>query len=545
MLKEKPSDYEKEILGEHTIKFIQFLDALPLPALLINLQGKVIHVNNNAAELVKPLAGDIIGTVIPHCRPDESTLVWEIKTKHKPIKLEFRIFPLDFGNIKLLCLLKIESIHQKKSYRSSDSLFNLLFEHSNDGIAIFDRNMYLIEWNRAMERVTGFTAKEVIGKSLRDIAAVLFPSTITSVNSTDPLKNISPDRIPKTIEELIEQGTFEEVDKEIRDKSGSEHTIRYRIFPVFWDGDVFPGVLVHDVTELKITEEVLKASELRFRTLIEAMGEGTLAMDNHQNILFVNPVVESVLGMEHGELVGKKVSEFLDAENEALLTRQSRLVTRGITNRFEMEILDNHRNRHTLQVTLSPWKGADDRIRGSIAVFIDITERKVEEERLRFTSTHDEVTNIFNRNYFEEEKNRLRVSRRYPVSVIMIDMDEMKVVNDTYGHRAGDDLLRKFSSIGKQIFRADDVFARIGGDEFAVFLPGTSEKVAKTVVERLKRTFIEHNVEFPDSQILFSVGSATAQTPDELEDAIRRADNRMYREKRQKREANESQKRNR
>ena len=153
---------------------------------------------------------------------------------------------------------------------------------------------------------------------------------------------------------------------------------------------------------------------------------------------------------------------------------------------------------------------------------------------MRFSSSHDEFTQLYNRNYYEEEIARLKAGRRYPVSVVIVDMDELKSVNDSLGHSAGDLMLKNFGAIAHRIFRGEDVVARIGGDEFAVLLPETERLTAHAIVDRLREAVVQHNAANPEQKIFFSVGTATAKSADDLDDAIRRADNRMYREKRQK-----------
>ncbi len=137
-----------------------------------------------------------------------------------------------------------------------------------------------------------------------------------------------------------------------------------------------------------------------------------------------------------------------------------------------------------------------------------------------------------------KKKNPLKAGRRYPVSVVIIDMDDFKIVNDTLGHSEGDRLLQEFGTICRQIFRGEDVVARIGGDEFAVILPETDKPAVRSVLERLQEAINRHNVTKPESPISFSAGIGTAKSAGELEDTFRRADNRMYREKKLKKTNN-------
>ncbi|MCK5566485.1 MAG: GGDEF domain-containing protein, partial [Actinomycetia bacterium] len=159
-------------------------------------------------------------------------------------------------------------------------------------------------------------------------------------------------------------------------------------------------------------------------------------------------------------------------------------------------------------------------------------ERLKAEEQLQFMSFHDYLTGIYNRTYFEEELSRLQKSRDFPISIISLDIDGLKIVNDTLGHLAGDDLLKSCVSIVKKAIRISDVFARIGGDEFAVILPRTGYNTGKHIISRIKEEIIKYN--FGKNNIPLSIPSGIASAymnSDSLIDTYKRADTAMYNEK--------------
>ena len=160
----------------------------------------------------------------------------------------------------------------------------------------------------------------------------------------------------------------------------------------------------------------------------------------------------------------------------------------------------------------------------------DITGQKRAEENLHYISIHDSLTGVFNRFYADAEIARLATSRLRPVSVIVIDLNDMKKVNDKYGHAAGDLYIKNTAAILKQTFRPEDMIARVGGDEFLILLPLVDEEVCRQALARLveKIEFFNTSAETPMS---LSAGSATAQVGDNLQECIREADRRMYREK--------------
>lgn len=161
----------------------------------------------------------------------------------------------------------------------------------------------------------------------------------------------------------------------------------------------------------------------------------------------------------------------------------------------------------------------------------DITEHKRVEEKLQYLGTHDELTGLFNRAYFEVELERLAGGRHFPVSVVMADVDGLKKVNDLHGHAAGDRMLRQAATVLLETFRAEDVVARIGGDEFAVLLPLTDRHIVAELLKRIASSQEVVNCSGSDCVVSLSLGSATVRKGESLTKAIHRADMQMYQHK--------------
>ncbi len=154
-------------------------------------------------------------------------------------------------------------------------------------------------------------------------------------------------------------------------------------------------------------------------------------------------------------------------------------------------------------------------------------------DRYKFLLNKDRLTGLFNRYYFEENLNSLERQGTYPVSIIMIDVDNLKIINDTMGHRYGDDTLKTAAELLKNTFRKDDIVARIGGDEFAVLLPGTRENIARRKCRLLAENLKKHNWVNTCLKLHFSHGSATSETVAEpLRKVMEKADLKMYEQKR-------------
>lgn len=172
-------------------------------------------------------------------------------------------------------------------------------------------------------------------------------------------------------------------------------------------------------------------------------------------------------------------------------------------------------------------RSTDGQVMEMLGVAEDITERRRDREKIWYISTHDALTGLYNRAYFEEEVVRLEHGRRFPVTVLFADVDGLQKVNETLGTAAGDVLLRSTGEILRACFRAEDVVARIGGDEFGALLPDIAAISAEAIFVRVARRLELYNQSHPKSPLYFSVGIASAEHGDSLRNAVKEAEQRM------------------
>jgi diguanylate cyclase (GGDEF)-like protein len=165
-----------------------------------------------------------------------------------------------------------------------------------------------------------------------------------------------------------------------------------------------------------------------------------------------------------------------------------------------------------------------------------LREKERAEEQVRYLSIHDPLTDLYNRYYFEAEMARLQRGRSFPVSLLVADLDGLKTINDNLGHAAGDLCLRGAAALMRRCIRANDVIARVGGDEFVLILPQTDGETAAGVMVRIREEEAECNRVRSVYPIRISMGIATCAKGQSLTEALKRADKRMYKEKSRRKE---------
>lgn len=166
-----------------------------------------------------------------------------------------------------------------------------------------------------------------------------------------------------------------------------------------------------------------------------------------------------------------------------------------------------------------------------LVALTDITARKKAEAYLEFLGKHDELTKLYNRSFYADEINRLDRRGRYPISVVILDLNGLKEINDALGHQAGDALLRRMGEVLGKAANGGQFACRIGGDEFALLLPETDERGAELMIGQLEELLAINN-QFYGTPLTAAMGHATARDGMRLELAIRQADRAMYDAKR-------------
>ena len=281
-------------------------------------------------------------------------------------------------------------------------------------------------------------------------------------------------------------------------------------------------------------ERRLKESEQWLVTTLQCIGDAVMATDVTGRVKFLNPVAEELTGWKQVDAVEHSfpdVFHILAREDLPEIVLEQVLSESQVRDRPNEAILIAKTGCATpIEYRAASIRGESAQGIGVVLVFRDITERKQAEDKLQYLSTHDILTGLYNRAYFEEELARLERGRHFPVSVIVGDIDRFKSTNDIYGHAAGDKVLRDAAEVIKGAFRAEDVVTRIGGDEFVILLPMTDAAATTEAIARIKDNLTAYNDAHKECPLAISFGAATAKKGP-LTETLKEADTRMYREK--------------
>lgn len=285
-----------------------------------------------------------------------------------------------------------------------------------------------------------------------------------------------------------------------------------------------------DISERKQAEEALKESEQKHREILEAMEEGYYEVDLAGNFVFCNDSFYKMTGYSSDELLGESYELFYSNPHKVFQAfNQVYKTGKPVTAVDWPAINKDGRNSH-LELSISLRRDKKGQPIGFRGVVRDITERRQTDEKIRYLSFHDQLTGLYNRHFLEVEMKRFDTERQLPISIIMVDLNGLKLVNDTYGHHTGDEMLKRAAEILNSVCRKDDLLARFGGDEFLLYLPCTLGKEAQKIIDRIEKACLKERVN--DVPLSLSTGLAVKVSAEQnLSDLLREAENNMYREK--------------
>lgn len=407
------------------------------------------------------------------------------------------------------------------AYRKSEEQYRLLFENAVESILVA-QDMHIKISNKMMEELTGYTIEELTQLPFTEFIHPDYREIVVN-NHIQRLKGENID--PRYIFKLVRK------DKSIR-------WVEMNSIKIEWDGK--PGTLnfLTDITERKESEEALKISEAKYRLLAEHATDVIWIYNlSKDRFSYVSPAINQLLGFTPEEYLKIGLEEALTFESAKLAKKQ-------ISIAMESFIRNPERNSYSLTEFQQPCKDGDiiwvessAKFRYNsygeieiIGVSRNIEQRKKTEEQILYLSYYDQLTGLYNRRFYEEELKRLDTNRSFPISLIVADVNGLKLANDAFGHKMGDKLLKAFADILKKESRAEDIVARIAGDEFVILLPKTTSEEAEKVIKRIKKAMENKYVNNMILSASFGWDTKTNMSED-MGNIFTKAEDNMYRNK--------------
>ncbi len=273
------------------------------------------------------------------------------------------------------------------------------------------------------------------------------------------------------------------------------------------------------------SQEQLQHSEIKNRSIVQALPDIVFTLDENGKFIDCQTSDEKMQMVLKSSYLGKHLSQVFSDEiasigvgkikkaidTQQLQTFEYERIINDKREIFEMRIVRN--NEHEV-----------------IGITRNISTARIASERIEYLSYHDQLTGLYNRRFFEDELLRLDVARNLPLCIMMADVNGLKLINDSFGHLMGDQLLTRVAIVLKEACRQDGIVARMGGDEFVILVPNSNAVQTELLVERIHK--MSANEKVGSMELLISLGWDVKYTEhEEIREVLKRAENKMYKNK--------------
>jgi diguanylate cyclase (GGDEF)-like protein/PAS domain S-box-containing protein len=409
---------------------------------------------------------------------------------------------------------------------ASEKRYRDLYRNLRDGFAVVNMDGKITESNDAFQEMLGYRAEELHPLSYEDVTPEAWHGLEREILETQVMK----------------RGYSNLYQKEYIRKDGTVFPVELRTYLMRDDLGNPRGMwaFVRDITERKAAEAALQQSEEKYRTLFEDSRDAIAITDLEGRFFDVNQAMLDLFGYTRKDIMVMSFGDLYAHPDDAMGFRKE-IARSGSVRDYEVRLLRKDGTVRDCLFIVTAKRGLDGIITGYQGIVRDVTEHKQMEEALRQSekryrelSITDDLTSLYNSRHFYNQLQREidRASRyRRPLALLLLDVDNFKGYNDTYGHLAGDEVLARLGEVIRKSIRRTDSAYRYGGEEFTVVLTETKGKDAVTVAERLRKKFAAENF-LPASgsplNMTISIGVTDYVGGEEITDLVKRADQNMY-----------------
>ncbi|MDE2306093.1 MAG: PAS domain S-box protein [Gammaproteobacteria bacterium] len=407
--------------------------------------------------------------------------------------------------------IAIERRTAEDALRASEAKFRGLFDGVMEGVYQSTREGRLLAVNPAFVQMLGYDSAEEVC-ALPVASLYWFPADrdhyVRRMEDEGEMRNVEFNLRRKDGRMLV----VEDNSRVVRDPKG--RVIGYE------------GTIT-DITERKRAETAVFQAKERAQVTLQSIGDAVITTDSAGRIDYMNPVAESLIGCESREAQGRLIGDVLIVVDEATREQSecpvSRCLREGrVLGLAEHTVLVNRRSKEiAIQDSAAPIRDREGNMIGAVMVFHDVSKERRLHRALYYQASHDALTGLINRREFENrlaaavESVRENAQSRH--ALLYLDLDQFKLVNDTCGHPAGDQLLKQITGVLQSRVRAGDTLARLGGDEFGILLQDCSLDQAMRVAETLRQAIRDYRFIWQDGVLGVGVSigivEITTETP--------------------------------
>lgn len=400
---------------------------------------------------------------------------------------------------------------QQQLLQAKNDELNNYFDNALDLLCISDIEGNFIRVNREWTETLGYCIEEILSKNITDFVFNEDRQTtfeyINSMKYTNKLLNL--------------------VNRYVA-KDGSSHWLEWRAYKL--DNTVYS--IARDVTERVKSREKLYETNEFLAKLLEYSNVPIVVWDKDFKVTHFNRAFEHISERSAYEVFESGLELVIpESEREMVMQHITQATEGKMWEQIEIPIISKSGGIKYLLWNSANITGSDNTtIVATIAQGMDITERKIHEDKYRYLSVHDYLTGVYNRTYYEEKIKEIDIRINLPLSAVYADINGLKLANDAFGHKTGDDLLRQTAIVLKKGFGEDAFIVRMGGDEFLVLLPNVTGKETEKLIQQVKEDASKVVVNTIELSISFGWEIKDSEDED-LNDVLRKAENYMYRKK--------------
>lgn len=409
-----------------------------------------------------------------------------------------------------------QRVETQEALEHSYELMQYIIEHNRSSVAVFDKNMNYIYVSKKFIDVYNINGQDVIGKNHYE----MFPNM--------------PKRIKNIHSRALQGEILASNDELFTRPDGKVENTRWECRPWYdVNGDVGGMVLYTEIiTKEKEQERIIRENQQLLKSLLSQAAVGICYGPINNEFRQVNEKLCQILGYDQKQLSNLSVESLvMNDDLKAYKLKKNQLISDEIDDfTLEIRFIKYDQSIIWANITFSKIDLETLSVPYIMIVVEDITERKQIEKEMHYLNYHDQLTEVYNRRFYEEELKRLDTRRNLPISLVVVDANGLKLINDAFGHIHGDAMLKKIASILKDECRSDDIVARIGGDEFVVLLLKTSQEDAQSIVDRIHKRLESLTVK--NAPVSISAGISTkTEAHQKMVDIFSDAEAKMYRRK--------------